>query len=49
MQIRTYDADGRVAEHVDLNSLRRALATDTIMIVAAPNGVPEALGHRRLI
>jgi integrase len=48
IQVRTYDAEGRIVEHVDLHSLRRTFATNAIMNGADPKSVQEILGHRTL-
>jgi integrase/recombinase XerD len=48
IQTRTYDSEGRLAEHVDLHSLRRTFATNAITNGADPKSVQEILGHRTL-
>ena len=48
IQTETYDADGKLIEHVDLHSLRRSFATDAITNGADPRSVQEILGHRTL-
>ena len=48
IQTRTYDAEGRLTEHVDLHSLRRTFATDAITNGADPKSIQEILGHRTL-
>ena len=46
IQTQTYNADGKLVEHVDLHSLRRTFATDAITNGADPKSVQEILGHR---
>jgi integrase len=48
IQVQTYDADGRLVEHVDLHSLRRTFATNAIVNGADPKSVQEILGHKTL-
>jgi integrase len=48
IQTHSYDADGRLVDHVDLHSLRRTFATDAIVNGADPKSVQEILGHRTL-
>jgi integrase len=48
IQVQTYDAEGRLVEHVDLHSLRRTFATNAIVNGADPKSVQEILGHRTL-
>ncbi|HMF14784.1 MAG TPA: site-specific integrase, partial [Gemmataceae bacterium] len=48
IQTKTYDADGRLLEHVDLHSLRRTFATNLIVNGADPKSVQELLGHKTL-
>jgi integrase len=45
---RTFDANGRLREHVDLHSLRRTFATNLIVNGADPKTVQELLGHKTL-
>jgi integrase/recombinase XerD len=47
-QTKTFDAEGKLVEHVDLHSLRRTFATDAITNGADPKSVQEILGHRTL-
>jgi integrase len=44
----TYDAKGKLLEHVDLHSLRRTIATNALVNGADPKSVQEILGHRTL-
>jgi integrase len=44
----TFDREGRLLEHVDLHSLRRAFATSLIVSGADPETVQELLGHKTL-
>jgi integrase len=46
--VKTFNAEGRVVEHVDLHSLRRTFATSLISAGADPKSVQELLGHRTL-
>jgi integrase len=48
IQTRTFDAEGRLVEHVDVHSLRRTFATSLIVGGADPKSVQELLGHRTL-
>jgi integrase len=48
IQTKTYDAEGRLVEHVDVHSLRRTFATNLIVSGADPKSVQELLGHRTL-
>ncbi len=48
IQTRTYDAEGRLIEHVDIHSLRRTFATEAISSGADPKSVQDLLGHRTL-
>jgi site-specific recombinase XerD len=48
IQTETYDADGKLVEHVDLHSLRRTFAPDAITNGADPKSVQEILGDRTL-
>jgi integrase len=48
IQVKTLDADGRPADHVDLHSLRRTFATSLIVGGADPKSVQELLGHKTL-
>jgi integrase len=48
IQTETYNAEGKLVEHVDLHSLRRTFATSLIANGADPKSVQELLGHRTL-
>jgi integrase len=48
IQYQTFDAEGRLVEHVDVHSLRRTFATDLIEQGVNPKTVQELLGHRTL-
>src|SRR5262249_16786436 len=48
VQMRTYDTEGRLLEHVDVHSLRRTFATNAIVNGADPKSVQEILGHKTL-
>lgn len=48
IQTQTFNAEGRLVEHVDLHSLRRTFATSLISGGADPKSVQELLGHRTL-
>ncbi len=45
---RSFDAEGREAEHVDVHSLRRTFAADLIENGADPKTVQKLLGHKTL-
>jgi integrase len=45
---KTFDTGGRVAEHIDLHSMRRTFATNLIASGADPKSVQELLGHATL-
>jgi site-specific recombinase XerD len=44
----TYDAEGKLLEHIDVHSLRRTFATNALVKGADPKSVQEILGHRTL-
>jgi integrase len=48
IEVKTFDAEGLPAEHVDLHSLRRSFATNLIVSGADPTFVRELFGRRRL-
>ena len=48
IQTQTYDASGKLLEHVDLHSTRRTFATEMVRLGADPKTVQELLGHKTL-
>lgn len=48
IQVRTFEAGGRLVEHLDVHSLRRTFATNLIANGADPKSVQELLGHKTL-